>query len=86
LATQEEILADRALVILIPTQTNGVWRVHGATVVDSIAEQQAMRNMNVFLTYSEHLTLDHGKAAVVVLMRKRVEKELHEQRFNLCRA
>ena len=68
LATQEEILAYRALIVHIPAKSNSIWRVHGATVVDGVAEQQTVWDVNILLAHPENLALDHRKAAIVVLL------------------
>lgn len=68
LTTHEEILAYRALVVHIPAKSDSIWRVHGATVIDGVAEQQTVWDVNILLTHPENLALDHRKAAVVVLL------------------
>jgi hypothetical protein len=74
LTTQEEILTHRALVVHISTQSNGIWRVHGAAIVDGVAEQQTMWDVDVLLTYPENLALDHRKTAVVILLSTKTKR------------
>jgi len=83
LAAQKEVFANAALVIRILAQTHSVGRVHGATVVDSVAEQQTVGDVDVLLTHSKDLALDHWKTAIMILLSTQERDDAHELWCNL---